>query len=47
MFESMNRAVAQHQLRPVVDRTFRFGEFREALRHMESASHFGKICISA
>lgn len=47
MFEAMNRAVALHQLRPVVDRTFAFGEFREALRHMESAAHFGKICLGA
>ena len=46
MFEAMNRAVALHQLRPVVDKTFGFGEVREALRHMESASHFGKICIN-
>jgi NADPH:quinone reductase-like Zn-dependent oxidoreductase len=45
MFEAMNRAIALHQLRPVVDKTFAFTEIREALRHMESAAHFGKICI--
>ncbi len=45
MFEAMNRAIAQHQLRPVVDRVFPFGEVVEALRYMESAAHFGKICI--
>jgi NADPH:quinone reductase-like Zn-dependent oxidoreductase len=45
MFEAMNRAIALHQLRPVVDRIFGFAEAREALRHMESAAHFGKICI--
>src|SRR5262249_45351814 len=45
MFESMNRAVSLHQLRPVVDKTFGFAEAREALRYMESAAHFGKICI--
>ena len=45
MFEAMNRAVALHQLRPVVDRVFPFAEAREALRHMESAAHFGKIVI--
>jgi NADPH:quinone reductase-like Zn-dependent oxidoreductase len=45
MFEAMNRAVAQHQLRPVVDKMFRFAEFPEALKHMESAAHFGKICV--
>ncbi len=45
MFEAMNRAIALHQLRPVVDRVFPFAEAREALRHMEGAGHFGKICI--
>ncbi len=45
MFEAMNRAIALHKLRPVVDRVFPFTEAREALRHMESAAHFGKICL--
>jgi NADPH:quinone reductase-like Zn-dependent oxidoreductase len=45
MFEAMNRAIALHKLRPVVDRVFAFAEIREALRHMESGGHFGKICI--
>ena len=45
MFEVMNRAIAQHKLRPVVDRVFGFDEVREALRYMESGAHFGKICI--
>jgi NADPH:quinone reductase-like Zn-dependent oxidoreductase len=45
MFEAMNRAIALHQLRPVVDRVFPFAEAREALRYMESAAHFGKIAL--
>jgi NADPH:quinone reductase-like Zn-dependent oxidoreductase len=45
MFEAMNRAIALHQLRPVVDRVFAFADIRAALRHMESGSHFGKICL--
>jgi NADPH:quinone reductase-like Zn-dependent oxidoreductase len=45
MFEEMNAAIAKGKLRPVVDRVFEFGEAREAFRHMESASHFGKIVI--
>lgn len=45
MFEAMNRAIAQHQLRPVVDRVFPFQEAREALQYMDKGSHFGKICI--
>jgi NADPH:quinone reductase-like Zn-dependent oxidoreductase len=46
MFEAMNRAIALHQLRPVIDRVFPFAEVRQALRHMESAAHFGKICLT-
>jgi NADPH:quinone reductase-like Zn-dependent oxidoreductase len=46
MFEAMNRAVALHQMRPVVDRVFPFLEIRAALQHMESGAHFGKICLS-
>jgi NADPH:quinone reductase-like Zn-dependent oxidoreductase len=45
MFEAMNRAVALHKLRPVVDRVFPFAEAREALKYMESAAHFGKIVL--
>jgi NADPH:quinone reductase-like Zn-dependent oxidoreductase len=45
MFEAMNRAIAAHGLRPVVDRVFPFAEAAEAFRHMERAGHFGKICI--
>jgi len=45
MFEAMNRALALHQLKPVVDRVFALSEIREALRYMESAAHFGKICL--
>jgi NADPH:quinone reductase-like Zn-dependent oxidoreductase len=47
MFEAMNRAVALHQLRPVVDRVFPFAEVKEALRYMESGAHFGKVVIRA
>jgi NADPH:quinone reductase-like Zn-dependent oxidoreductase len=45
MFEAMNRAVAEHDLRPVVDRVFAFAEAVEAFRYLESGSHFGKVCI--
>ncbi len=45
MFEAMNRAIALHQLRPVVDRVFPFAETRAALRHLESQAHFGKVAI--
>ena len=45
MFEAMNRAIALHQLRPVVDRVFPFAEAREAFRYMDSGAHFGKVCV--
>lgn len=45
MFEEMNRAIELTKLRPVVDRVFDFAEAPEAYRYMESAAHFGKICI--
>jgi NADPH:quinone reductase-like Zn-dependent oxidoreductase len=45
MFEAMNRAIAAHQLHPVVDRVFPFDQAPEAFRHLESGSHFGKVCI--
>ncbi len=45
MFEDMNRALTLHQLRPVIDRVFPFEKIHDALRHMESAAHIGKIVI--
>jgi NADPH:quinone reductase-like Zn-dependent oxidoreductase len=45
VFEEMNRAIEQHALRPVVGRVFPFEQAREALRFLESGSHFGKIVV--
>jgi NADPH:quinone reductase-like Zn-dependent oxidoreductase len=45
MFAAMNRAVALHRLRPVVDRVFPFAQAADALRLMETGGHFGKIVI--
>ncbi len=45
MFEDMNRAISLHKMRPVIDRVFPMTEAREALQHMESGNHFGKIVI--
>jgi NADPH:quinone reductase-like Zn-dependent oxidoreductase len=47
MFEAMNRAIAQHRLRPVIDRVFPFAEARDAYRHLQGASHVGKVVIRA
>jgi NADPH:quinone reductase-like Zn-dependent oxidoreductase len=45
-FELMNRALAHHKLKPVIDRVFPFGEAKTAFRHLESQQHFGKVVIS-
>jgi NADPH:quinone reductase-like Zn-dependent oxidoreductase len=47
MFEAMNRAIALHKLRPVVDRAFPFAEAPAAWRHVESGAHFGKVVVRA
>lgn len=44
-FEAMNRAIAAHGMRPVIDRTFPFEEARAAFELMAASGHFGKICI--
>ena len=46
MFEAMNRAVALHQIRPVIDRVFPFEEAKEALNYMQSGAHFGKVVMA-
>jgi NADPH:quinone reductase-like Zn-dependent oxidoreductase len=45
MFEEMNSAIEGNRLKPVIDKTFAFNEASEALRYMESGSHFGKIVL--
>jgi NADPH:quinone reductase-like Zn-dependent oxidoreductase len=45
MFEEMNSAIEGNRLKPVIDKTFAFQEVREALKYMESGSHFGKIVV--
>jgi NADPH:quinone reductase-like Zn-dependent oxidoreductase len=46
MFEDMNRAIEANHLKPVIDKTFAFAEVHEALKYMESGSHFGKIVVT-
>ena len=46
MFEEMNRAIALHKMRPVIDKTFPFDRAREALAYMEKGLHFGKIVLT-
>ena len=46
MFEDMLRAVEHSKLKPVIDRTFKFDEIREALKYMQTGAHLGKIVIT-
>jgi NADPH:quinone reductase-like Zn-dependent oxidoreductase len=45
MFEEMNHFIEVRRLRPVIDSTFAFRDAREALRHLESGAHFGKVAV--
>ncbi len=45
IFEAMNQTIAQHQVKPVIDKVFAFNEAQEAYRYLQSASHFGKVVI--
>jgi NADPH:quinone reductase-like Zn-dependent oxidoreductase len=44
-YEAMNRAVAFHKLRPVIDSRYTFAQLPDALHHLKSARHFGKVVI--
>ncbi|MBG1241069.1 zinc-dependent alcohol dehydrogenase family protein [Nostoc sp. NZL] len=45
MFEAMNQAMQQHQIKPIIDRVFPFSEAPEAYHYLKSAAHFGKVVI--
>ena len=46
MFEQMNQMLCQHtHLKPIIDKTFEFGEVRSALKYMETGAHFGKVVV--
>lgn len=44
-FEDMNRAIAQHRLRPVIDRTYPFEKAKEAIAALRGGSYVGKLVI--
>ncbi|MEA2602240.1 MAG: hypothetical protein QOF89_3232 [Acidobacteriota bacterium] len=44
-FEALNRAIALHQLHPVIDRVFPREEIRAAFEHMRAGGHLGKIVV--
>jgi NADPH:quinone reductase-like Zn-dependent oxidoreductase len=45
MFEDMVKAIDVAKLEPVIDRVFDFSEAREAMKYMQTGSHFGKVVI--
>jgi len=45
MFEDMNNAVSVNKLRPVIDSVFDFDRVKDALKHLGSGAHFGKIVV--
>jgi NADPH:quinone reductase-like Zn-dependent oxidoreductase len=45
-FEAMNRAIALHRLRPVINLTFPFAEAKEPYRHFQGRGHFGKVVMT-
>jgi NADPH:quinone reductase-like Zn-dependent oxidoreductase len=44
-FEAMNRAIASHALKPVIDSVYTLDRAADAFRHMEQGRHFGKIVV--
>lgn len=45
-FADMLAAIAHHKLHPVMDRTFALAELRDALEHLRSGRHVGKVAIA-
>jgi NADPH:quinone reductase-like Zn-dependent oxidoreductase len=45
MFEGLLRAIEANRIEPIIDRTFGFGEAKEAYAHLASGAHFGKVVI--
>jgi len=45
MFEDLNTAMTAHKIKPVIDKVFAAKDIVQALEHMESGSHFGKIVL--
>jgi NADPH:quinone reductase-like Zn-dependent oxidoreductase len=45
MFENLIRALEATKIEPIIDRSFSFGEAKEAYAHLASGAHFGKVVI--
>ncbi len=46
-FEQMNRAIAQHAMKPAIDEAFSFEQAPKALQRLQDGAHFGKIIVRA
>ena len=46
MYQRMIAAIEANHLHPILDRTFPLTQAREALAHMQSGNHFGKIVLN-
>ncbi|KAI0848406.1 putative alcohol dehydrogenase [Daldinia vernicosa] len=44
-FEDMLRAMATHQVRPIIDRVYPFAEYNEAYERLKSGKQVGKVVI--
>jgi NADPH:quinone reductase-like Zn-dependent oxidoreductase len=44
-FDALMAAMAQHQVRPVIDETFTFADHRAAYARIASGNHLGKVVI--
>ncbi len=44
-FEAMNRAIETSGLRPLIDRVYDWAELPQALVHLQSGRHFGKVVL--
>jgi len=45
MFEGLLRALEASRIEPIIDRTFGFGEVKDAYAHLASGAHFGKVVV--
>lgn len=46
MFERMNHAVDANKISPIIDKGYKVEEITDALKTLESGSHFGKIVLA-
>ncbi|MGB7318879.1 MAG: NAD(P)-dependent alcohol dehydrogenase [Planktotalea sp.] len=44
-FEAMLRAMAQHELHPVLGKVFAFEDLKAAMEHLRNGGHFGKTLV--